>query len=39
MLCGKGVPKRENAEEAERYGLCILILFKPWETARPSRRP
>ena len=32
ILYGKGVPKKGNANEAERYGLCILMLFKPWET-------
>lgn len=30
MLCGKGIPKRDNQDQKERYGLCILLLFKPW---------
>jgi len=32
ILCGKGIPKKNDIENAERYALCILLLFKPWET-------
>src|SRR3954451_18308187 len=37
VLHGKGVPKKDNAEEAERYGMCILMLFKPWKTVHDLR--
>ncbi|RHZ84356.1 hypothetical protein Glove_83g12 [Diversispora epigaea] len=33
VLCEKGVPPRNDLKNIERYGLCILLLFKPWTTA------
>lgn len=33
VLCGKGIPRKDDLKNAERYGLCILLLFKPWTTA------
>ncbi|RHZ73186.1 hypothetical protein Glove_232g142 [Diversispora epigaea] len=33
VLCRKGVPPRNDLKNIERYGLCILLLFKPWTTA------
>lgn len=37
VLCGKGIPKKDDKENAERYGLCILMLFKPWKTVQDLR--
>lgn len=31
VLAGRGIPKKGDRDNAERYGLCILALFKPWE--------
>ncbi|RHZ84007.1 hypothetical protein Glove_86g42 [Diversispora epigaea] len=33
VLYGRGVPRKDDLKEAERYGLCVLLLFKPWTTA------
>ncbi|CAG8744733.1 3719_t:CDS:2 [Dentiscutata erythropus] len=32
LLCGKGLFKKNDTENAECYSLFILMLFKPWET-------
>lgn len=29
VLNGKRIPKKNDSQNAERYGLCILMLFKP----------
>jgi hypothetical protein len=30
VLSGRIVPKKDDQAQAERYALCILLLFKPW---------
>ncbi|RHZ45130.1 hypothetical protein Glove_689g7 [Diversispora epigaea] len=37
VLQGKGIPKKSDLENAEYYSLCILTLFKPWETVHDLR--
>jgi hypothetical protein len=37
VLTGKPVPKKGDVDNAERHGLCILMLFKPWETVDDLR--
>ncbi|CAG8662930.1 22092_t:CDS:10, partial [Cetraspora pellucida] len=34
VLCGKGIPKKDDVENAELYGLNILMLFKLWKTVQ-----
>jgi hypothetical protein len=37
ILYGKNIPRKDDFENAERYGLCILMLFKPWNVAYDLR--
>jgi hypothetical protein len=37
VLTGKPVPKKGDIDNAERHGLCILMLFEPWETVDDLR--